>query len=238
MIREAIEYVVGLSDKVLFEDYEGRKFSNKKLHLMESPRPESLTVTTLTSFCEFAEDELGKGGEPLFAHVVSPTSVRLARRNRNLNRDFDTVANATPDLPESLEYNRFMNMQAFIIGLLTKFLPTDNRDMLLKFVSSVDLNDQKSITDDGVQQQVLVKQNSVLKDWAGAPNRIALAPFRTFLDVPQPESDFIFRLQRGHDGNPQLMLAEADGGAWKIEALRRVGEHLRTNLPSDIKVFY
>ena len=56
-----------------------------------------------------------------------------------------------------------------------------------------------------------------------------LIPYRTFLEVKQPESDFIFRMREGHDG-VECAIFEADGGAWKMEAMREISKCLRNYL--------
>ncbi len=86
--------------------------------------------------------------------------------------------------------------------------------------------DGADIEDDGVSQITTVKQGVASRAKAKAPNPVKLAPYRTFLEVKQPESDFILRL----DKNANLALFEADGGFWKIQAVRLVKEYLSENL--------
>lgn len=47
-----------------------------------------------------------------------------------------------------------------------------------------------------------------------------------FLEVEQPASDFLLRLDK--DGRPALY--EADGGAWKLEAKRNIAAYLGEQL--------
>lgn len=46
-------------------------------------------------------------------------------------------------------------------------------------------------------------------------------PFRTFLEVEQPESEFLLRV----DAEKGIGLFEADGGIWKLEAKRNIAEY-------------
>jgi hypothetical protein len=50
------------------------------------------------------------------------------------------------------------------------------------------------------------------------PNPVKLSPFRTFIEVEQPESLFVLRGRKG----PQWALFEADGGLWKIKAIQNI----------------
>jgi len=58
------------------------------------------------------------------------------------------------------------------------------------------------------------------------PNPVVLAPFRTFREIAQPESKFVFRMQQG----PRCALFEADGGAWRLEAMKRSKAYLEEEL--------
>jgi hypothetical protein len=60
---------------------------------------------------------------------------------------------------------------------------------------------------------------------------VVLAPYRTFVEVTQPESDFVFRMQNG----PRCALFEADGGAWKLTAMRHIKEYLQAALEKEIQ---
>ena len=57
-----------------------------------------------------------------------------------------------------------------------------------------------------------------------------LRPYRTFLEVEQPESEFLLRLDE--DGNVGLF--EADGGMWELEAKRRVAAYFEAKLELEI----
>lgn len=58
------------------------------------------------------------------------------------------------------------------------------------------------------------------------PNPVTLAPYRTFPEIEQPKSKFIFRMQSG----PTATLFEADGGAWRNEAMKNIKVWLKTAL--------
>ena len=59
-----------------------------------------------------------------------------------------------------------------------------------------------------------------------------LQPFRTFLEVAQPESEYLLRV----DEDGRIGLFEADGGVWKLEAKRNVKEYLADALADLIEV--
>lgn len=53
--------------------------------------------------------------------------------------------------------------------------------------------------------------------------------YRTFMEIEQPESEFVFRARKA-DSLPHFALFEADGGAWRIEAMKRIKAYLEENL--------
>lgn len=65
------------------------------------------------------------------------------------------------------------------------------------------------------------------------PNPVYLAPYRTFAEIEQPVSKFVFRMESG----PKAALFEADGGAWKNEAILKIKEYLQKEL-SGIKTVH
>ena len=51
---------------------------------------------------------------------------------------------------------------------------------------------------------------------AKAPNPVMLRPYRTFAEVEQPASQFVFRI----DKNAEMALFSADGGKWHLNAIK------------------
>ena len=102
----------------------------------------------------------------------------------------------------------------------------DDKKLLLKFTGLIQEEAVKKTGDDGVSQAVTIKTGVATVGDAVVPNPVILAPYRTFPEIEQVESKFIFRMQEG----PYAALYEADGGAWKNEAMRRIKEYLVKNL--------
>ena len=62
------------------------------------------------------------------------------------------------------------------------------------------------------------------------PNPCRLRPIRTFTEVEQPASLFVFRLEQGSNETVTGALFEADGGAWKLEAMSNIKRYLDEEL--------
>lgn len=59
---------------------------------------------------------------------------------------------------------------------------------------------------------------------------MCLRPYRTFLEVEQPESAFVFRMKQDNYGSVMCAVFEADGGAWKMDATQAIKEYLQREL--------
>jgi hypothetical protein len=71
-----------------------------------------------------------------------------------------------------------------------------------------------------------MKTGITTKENVLVPNPVHLIPYRTFLEVEQPGSDFVFRVSEGRGGAPVFKLVAADGGVWESQALENVRNYL------------
>lgn len=85
--------------------------------------------------------------------------------------------------------------------------------------------------DNGVSQEVEARQGVSLKALVQVKPRVALRPFRTFLKVEQPVSEFLLRLD--DDGNVGLF--EADGGMWQQTAKASIAAYFEDKLAQEVK---
>ena len=126
----------------------------------------------------------------------------------------------------SISVNQYMSQEHAVIELQSLYAVTDDRDYLLALLSRIDVNQGVSSVDNGISQEVSVRTGAVLKEQQTAQPIVHLQPYRTFLEVEQPASDFLLRLDK--EGRPALY--EADGGAWKLEAKRNIAAYLGEQL--------
>ena len=105
---------------------------------------------------------------------------------------------------------------------------------LIKLVGNV--VDENSITtaDDGVSQRVTARSGISLVQQVGVPNPVRLAPYRTFNEIEQPESSFVFRVRKGANG-VEAALFTADGNAWVNDAILDIRDFLASKLPDELR---
>lgn len=132
---------------------------------------------------------------------------------------------AVSDVP-GITTNQSMTQEQAVVELQSLYAVTDDRDYLLALLSRIDVNQGVSSVDNGISQEVSVRTGAVLKEKQIVQPIVHLQPYRTFLEVEQPASDFLLRLDK--DGRPALY--EADGGAWKLEAKRNIAAYLGEQL--------
>jgi len=222
MIREGLEYLVGLG-KASIHDENGQKYSDKHLQLIKDATASEIIVHSLNGLVEYLESDFDTQNN-IMVHVKSPTEVEcFSAVNSNKNRDIWISAKAM--LP-TFHFDRFYNTEDFNIKLQSAFVQSEDRDTMLKVVGSIQEEAVKSIGDDGVSQSVTARNGVASVGNVKVPNPVLLAPFRTFIEVEQPKSEFIFRMQNG----PSCALFEADGGAWKVEAMNNIKAFLKERL--------
>ena len=69
------------------------------------------------------------------------------------------------------------------------------------------------------------------------PNPVSLRPYRTFSEVEQPESNYVFRI-KDSDKGPAFKLVEADGGLWKNATMRKIKEYLEFELSKELDCYH
>lgn len=175
-----------------------------------------LKINTLTGLINYIKSNLERESKQLFLHVVDEETVEL-KGLLEADGSRETLVKASAIVP-NIYYDTFLSAEDFIISLQSKFVPNNDREILLKVMGNATDENVKSIGDDGVSQSVAIRQGVASKAEVKVPNPVVLAPFRTFLEVEQPESQFIFRMKDG----PRGAIFEADGGAWRNQAIKNI----------------
>ncbi|QIC07653.1 hypothetical protein GOP56_20015 [Brevibacillus sp. 7WMA2] len=227
MLKSALEYLIGLGN-VEIQDIGGQAFSTQKLHHVTASVPDHIPVNSLSGLIEYIKSSFD-GDKELMVHVVSPTEVQcFTTFNRDYQRNFMICAKAM--IPQ-FRFDNWYDPENFNIKLQSCFVANEDRDIMLKVVGNIKEESVNTVGDDGVSQAVVAKTGVATVANVKVPNPVLLKPYRTFVEVDQPESDFIFRMKSG----PSCALFEADGGAWKLEAMRNIKEFLAENLQEQVE---
>ena len=216
-IKEAIAYIAELAveaEKPEQIEINGRTYCTKNLTRYDRPdMAEPIKATTLTSLIEYIKESREELRDRMIIQVVSPTKVLLysgllAERNR------ETLFEVNALLPR-FRYGEDYEQEAFLISMQSCFKASDDRETVTLFAGNI-VNTQEPAMKTGIT----TKENVLV------PNPVHLIPYRTFLEVEQPGSDFVFRVSEGRGGAPVFKLVAADGGVWESQALENVRSYL------------
>ena len=243
MIKAALEYVVGLKKPETVR-HGGGVYADKPLYQMKKADFPTLKLNTLESivryvqkvgdereseYCEAAEPIIIHA-EPIIIHIESATCVALKDIANVGDGKRDCMVLATAEVPK-FQYGEFLDAESFNIALQSKFLDTEDKATILQVVGNLKEDAVRTMTDDGVSQVTAVRTGVATVADVKVPNPVSLRPFRTFIEVDQPESRFIFRMREGG----RCAIFEADGGAWKLEAKKNIYNYLKEQLDDEVE---
>lgn len=227
MISEAIDRVIEIAKPNMLE-FNGLQYSDKPLHLIAPPKPSKFHVTTLLGLLHLFDAKV-EDFDPadVIVHVVSPTIVTLEERTSDDFAQRDEIVRASwGEGIEQFKFGQFLQAENFVIALQALFEETGDREEVLKIASNLGTEAVSTASDDGISQRATFKSGVVLQESRTVKSRVSLAPRRTFTEVEQPASNFIFRLRGGAENSiPLVALFEADGGAWRLEAAKRIAKY-------------
>jgi len=226
MIKEAIEKIISLSESKT--DYiDGRNYSNGPGGIipLRPPKAETLIVNTLTGIKDFAPSS------EQMIHVVDHKRVDV------LDKEFSDgwlirscYVQAVHESPV-FKFGQYYDVEDFIIALQAMFVQDDTTALMLKLIGNIKDEGVTNFNDDGVTQKVTAKTGISLVGSVMVPNPVTLRPYRTFMEVVQPASTFVFRVKGGKGEPPYCALFEADGRMWRLHAIKSIKEWIEFEIP-------
>lgn len=215
-------------------DVGGRKFlfhngRQEEIEPKDDELPDGLGIYTLSGLVDWIRAD----PDHLFTDKTNPCTVKVDSPHRVIvlstltpvERVRAMLATCLYD-PPRVDYGSFMDAEDFGIMLQTNFTEDDNRNVVLKIARNLTEEQSAQTADDGVSQRVTHKSGVKEIDSAVFRNPAFLCPLRTFPEIAQPSSPFVIRFKEGH----LAAIFESDGGAWKNEAVKRIGAWLRERL--------
>ncbi|MGQ4031733.1 hypothetical protein ACTGJ4_08270 [Streptococcus suis] len=230
-IKAALEYAVELNQHGLeiVTAGDGREYydANKTRMVELDPKryPRTLELSTLTSLVEYLKSDLnGMQDQRLIVAVEKNDEVCVWSENDEFEHR-TLLVDVKARVPE-LTFGRFISSEQFNIMLQSNFIDDADRGALLDFASALKIENGAEIEDNGVSQVATVKNGVASLAKGKVPNPVDLRPYRTFNEVEQPASKFVFRI----DKNAQMALFEADGKRWVQEAVGNIAAYLKAEL--------
>lgn len=227
MLKEFVSYLLELKRPETIEAA-GKVYSTNQLYRLDKEHEVSaICVRSLSGLVDYVKSNFDHE-RTLMIHVESPTKVNVFDALNDVN-DRRIYVKAGALLP-SITFEQFVDREKFQIMLQACFVGNQDKEQVLKVVSSIIEENSVQTQDDGVTQRVTAKTGVATVGNVNVPNPVTLKPFRTFAEVPQPESEFVLRLKDGG----RVGLFEADGGAWELNAMANIAEYLEEALAEEI----
>lgn len=228
MTRDALQYVVGLGKTEVIE-INGENYTDRQVHRVDRQlRAKPIPMSNLTSLVAYLKAGIDETAEKMIVQVASPTTVKvISMLDSDRRREELVLVEACIPV---FEYGRYIEQESFIISLQANFLPNEDRELLLKFAGTVKDESIAEYGDNGVMQKATIKTGVSTVGDAIVPNPVKLRPFRTFVEVEQPESLFVFRMRQGDRRGVECAIFDADGGAWKNDAMENIKRYLEFEL--------
>ncbi len=195
----------------------------------DPPTPKALEFFTLAGLVDYINENnehlIPEDGSRIILQVADHRTVKLISQPSEFQQQRHTIAWAQAHTPE-MTFGKWMDTDTFCTELLSKFIETDARKTLFQVAKSMTKEQTATVTDDGVGQQITVKEGVSMATTVNFQNPVPLRPRRTFSEVEQPESNFTLRVDKDAD----IALFESDGGAWKIDAVNFIRDYLAAQI--------
>lgn len=218
------ELIRQASDKKIITDAQGVEYAidddGDVCKLDERLVNNPLCLSQLTSLVDWLMSEASKLPEGLIINITSPTNIGVFGPLDKQGRrpQYVDVQAIVPHIP----FGSFMDQEDMVINLQANFEDSKDRDVVMQVVSNLKDEEVHQQTDDGVTQTVTINSGVATVSDVKVPNPVELTPYRTFQEVAQPTSRFIFRMRQGG----QSALFEADNSQWQVAAKQEIKVYL------------
>lgn len=237
-LREALQFITDLKEDALepkIVEIAEKTYCNQSLvRYGKEDLAEAITASTLTSIVDYIKQKSDEMRESSILHIVNPTIVELysglleEKRRETLFRSKAIV--------NEFEFDKWYDQERFLIELQANFIKNEDLEKIMMVAGNIQSGTTANYNDDGISQKTTIRSGVANNSDVIVPNPVKLMPYRTFNELKQPESAYVFRI-RDEQGAPSFKLIEADGGIWKNEAMLSIKNYLQTELAEEIEKY-
>lgn len=246
MIAKAMEWIKEHTTPNIVK-LNGTTWADKPMHevqhIMGLEKVELFTLTSLVEYLRSGIDVPNEFVGHVFINVMAPDRVKVYSEANKCNHYVRTdIADVSAVLP-AVKIGKWVDQTEFCIMMRANFidsdytdadgtilLPDTDKDALIKVASNIISGSIAQYEDTGISQRATLKTGIQEQEDKLLPEKVTLRPYRTFLEVEQPKSEFLFRAQDDKYNGVQLSLYEADGGRWRLDAMEAVKAYLSERL--------
>lgn len=229
-IKEALQFLLKTgAEKEKPEVIEicGKTYCTKDLKRYDKkPKANPIQASSLTTLVDYIRDCHDEFPGRMIIQIENPKEVSLLSA-LNADRERETLFYCRAIVSDFC-FGRWYDQEDFVINLQTSFAMTDDLALIQQVAGNVEAKTVATYGDDGITQKATVSRGVAGREDVIVPNPCILTPYRTFSEVEQPSSAFVFRI--GDDGHPRFKLIESESGLWMRHAIKDIKEFLRDAL--------
>lgn len=208
------------------------KFIN--IPLKVEPEAQTLKFSTLQSICDYiAEDPDGifHDNVKYMLQIKDANHVVLLSPIFGESKQRATIATCDIDLRSDKQI-RYTDPETFQVIVQTRFVETEARKLLLQVAGNLKKEQGMQTADDGVSQKLTVMTGVSTSSNVKWVNPTPLRMIRTFPEIEQPESAFVFRVNQ--DG--ECALFEDENAIWQLTAIASIKKFLQEHVDPTANV--
>lgn len=204
----------------------------------ELPKADKVTTRSLNSLVALIKNEVSEfyKNTPVYVSCDKYDHVCVFTKpdaDDSLHRwiPYEAIASDLPKLVEEVRWS-FDEAQIKLRSMFQRAPEgqTNDVDYILGLLSHMSVDQSIKSDDNGVTQTVQVRKGVSFVENQRVNPIVKLAPYRTFQEVRQPESEYVFRIY----DDRSISLTAADGGMWKMKARAFVMDYLLAELADEI----
>jgi len=236
-VMEYLESLVKRAETPRVMEICGKTYVDKRMERYDvAPKARAVAAHTLTALLDYIENcaEEFPLGSRMIVHIVDPMTVRLMSQ-LDKERTRETLFESEAEV-SCFRFNQWYDQESFMIALQSNFVKNEDLELVMKLSGNIVSKNEQAYADDGISQSATMNVGVASKAPVIVPNPVTLIPFRTFQEVEQPESQFVFRIGE-QNGAPAFKLVEAEGGLWRLKAINQLKEYISNvlrDLPEEI----
>ena len=232
LTKDALQYIAELgvdAESTEVVEINGKTYANKPLTRYDKrPKANPIQAATLSSLMDYIENCSHEFPGRMMIHIESPKRVRLVSE-LDREREREVLFEVRAEVSE-FRFDEWYEQERFMIELQANFSENEDLKTVMKLAGNIEQKNEQTFSDDGRTQLAKMTIGVASKADVIVPNPVTLIPYRTFREVEQPESRFVFRI--GDKGEPSFKIVEAEGGIWKNEAIEKIKEYFYDRLSS------
>lgn len=232
MIKAALEYIEKLKEgsmEPIIKEINGKTYCNKDLiRYDQEPMASQIEASTLTALVDYVKHKSEELKDTMIIHVIDSVTVQLySGLTKERKREY--LFSVRERSINAFSFDKWYDQERFLIELQSNFKATEDLETIQRVSGNIEAKTVANYGDDGISQKTTIKQGIATKVDVQVPNPVLLRPYRTFLEIEQPESQFVFRISENNE-RPVFKLVEAEGGLWKNRAMHDIKCYLESEL--------